>query len=88
MKDVPNERILHVVRARRKGRSKDDQTPFEIGVGIVTDHEGNCTGEIRLRTEQISSGVAPVVGTFDIEAAEKLAATILTAIELAKQAIK
>lgn len=83
MKTVAGEKIITVVKANRKGRGTNKQTAFEIGIGIVLDEQGNPTGKIRIRTEQIESGVAPVVGTIQLDKANTLCEGFIDSISLA-----
>jgi hypothetical protein len=76
------ETILAVVTAERK---RSPHTRFSLGVGIVVDDTETPTGQIRFRTEQIDSGVPPVVGTLSIEAAEEFCTGLQKAISIAKK---
>lgn len=84
MKKVKGEKIIHVIRAHRKGRNERDRTEFELGVGYCLDDDDNPTGEIRIRTEQIASGVAPVVATLDLNVAEELCTALIDSIGFAE----
>lgn len=81
LKKVEGEVLTVVVMARRKTRG---QTPFELGIGYVANEVGRPNGEIRIRTEQIESDVAPVVGTLELEDADKLSLGLQKAISIAK----
>lgn len=83
MRKVKGEEIVKVVRARRKGRREGEQTEFEFGVGYCVDENNQPTGEVRFRIEQIDSGVAPVVGTLDPNAAEEFCTGLIDSITIA-----
>ena len=87
MKKVQGEKILRTVTAKRKGRNENDQTEFELGVGYVVDKNNRPTGYVRIRTEQISSGVAPVVATLDLKTAEQFCTSLIDAIGFAEQTL-
>ena len=78
MKNIPREKLLEVIVARRKG----NRTEFEIGVGYESDTSGCPTGRIRIRTEQIASGVAPVVASLSVEEATRLLAGLTEALNI------
>lgn len=82
MKRVDGENLTAEVIGSRKGRT---QTPIAIGVGNVLDQGNEPTNEIRLRTEHVSSGVAPVVATISIESAETLVEGLQLALTKAKK---
>lgn len=86
MADVAGERIVKTVIARRKGRRAGEQTEFELQVGYVVDEAGNPTGEVRIRTKQMDTGVAPVVGTLDLNSAEDFCTGFIDSIGFAEMA--
>lgn len=87
MKSVEGEKLITIITARRKGTGGvSRKTPFELGIGNVTDFRGRPTREIRIRTEQIASQVAPVVGTLTLSEARELLIGLQKAIVIAEQA--
>lgn len=88
MKKVRGEKIIAEVNARRKGRRVGEQTPFCLGIGVVTDGAEELTGEIRIRTEQLDSGVAPIVGTMTLDEAETFCIGLVESIDQAKVALR
>ena len=84
MKNVLGEDLTAIVRANRKGNGGSRETQFELGIGYVTDFAGKPTGEIRIRTEQIETGVAPIVGTLKLDKAEEILRGLIEAIQIAK----
>jgi hypothetical protein len=81
LKKLPDEVLVEVISAYRKTKG---QTKFELGVGYIIEKSGKPTGKIRIRTEQLSSGVAPVVGTLELEEARKLQKSLEKAINIAQ----
>ena len=53
LREVKGERILAVITARRKRNQKE----FLLGVGIVLGSNEEPNGQIRIRNEQMDSGV-------------------------------
>ena len=87
MKKVTDERILKIVSARRKGRWGNNQTEFELGVGYSVTEDGKPTGKVVIRTEQVESGVPPVVAILDAGIADDLCLGLIDAIGFAKEEI-
>lgn len=87
MKDVEGEVIVRTFKVKRKGRGGHDQTEFELGIGYCVDGNGKPTGEVRLRTEQIDSGVAPLVATIENECAEGFCTALIDSIALAAEGL-
>lgn len=83
MKEVKGEKIITVVRVHRKGRNETDRTEFELGVGYCLNDDNNPTGQIRIRTEQIDSGVAPIVATLESDEAEEFCIGLIDSISIA-----
>ncbi|OFX13713.1 MAG: hypothetical protein A2Z18_08675 [Armatimonadetes bacterium RBG_16_58_9] len=80
MKNVKGERIIAEIIARRKRNG----TKFLLGVGIVLTRDDKPNGQIRIRTEQIESGVPPIVATLSLNAAQEFCDGLQEAIKIAK----
>lgn len=86
---VAGERIIRTVIAHRKGkRGTVNQSEFDLQVGYLVDNDGNPTGQIRIRARQKDTGVAPVVGTLDLGAADDFCTGLIDSISFAEQAKK
>lgn len=87
MRKVAGERILKVVTARRKGRGGHNQTEFELGVGYLVDANGDPTGKVVIRTEQVDTGVPPIVAILDAGIADDFSYNFIDAIGFATGAV-
>ena len=84
MKEISDERMLGIYKARRKGRHGADQTEFEIGVGYLVNTDEEPTGQVVIRTEQLDSGVAPIVAVLEISTADDFCTKLIDAIGMAE----
>lgn len=81
MKVVAGEKLLEIIVTRRKG----NKTPFELGIGYETDSRGSATGRVRIRTEQIESGIAPLVASVSTDEACRLLTSLQDALDLIRK---